>query len=347
MAKTDGRDFFEITPEMMQYAALCQEHSEIDSSLYAKYDVKRGLRDLNGKGVLTGLTEISEIQSSKVVDGKTVPCEGKLFYRGYDVEELVAGFIRDRRFGFEEVVYLLLFGELPTEKELADFRVVLNTYRTLPTNFVRDIIMKAPTADMMNTLARSVLTLYAYDEKANDTSLPNMLRQCIELIALFPQLAVYGYQAYAFDEDRLNNSFFIHSPRPELSTAENILHMLRIDSKYSELEAKILDLALVLHAEHGGGNNSTFTTHVVASSASDTYSIIAAALGSLKGPRHGGANIKVVQMFEDMKANVKDWEDEEEVERYLRALLHKEAFDRQGPDLWYGACSVFHLRSQS
>lgn len=334
MAKTDGRDFFEITPEMMQYAALCQEHSEIDSSLYAKYDVKRGLRDLNGKGVLTGLTEISEIQSSKVVDGKTVPCEGKLFYRGYDVEELVAGFIRDRRFGFEEVVYLLLFGELPTEKELADFRVVLNTYRTLPTNFVRDIIMKAPTADMMNTLARSVLTLYAYDEKANDTSLPNMLRQCIELIALFPQLAVYGYQAYAFDEDRLNNSFFIHSPRPELSTAENILHMLRIDSKYSELEAKILDLALVLHAEHGGGNNSTFTTHVVASSASDTYSIIAAALGSLKGPRHGGANIKVVQMFEDMKANVKDWEDEEEVERYLRALLHKEAFDRQG--LIYG-----------
>ena len=212
--------------------------------------------------------------------------------------------------------------------------MVLNTYRTLPTNFVRDIIMKAPTADMMNTLARSVLTLYAYDEKANDTSLPNMMRQCIELIALFPQLAVYGYQAYAFDTDRLNNSFFIHSPRPELSTAENILHMLRIDSKYSELEARILDLALVLHAEHGGGNNSTFTTHVVASSASDTYSIIAAALGSLKGPRHGGANIKVVQMFEDMKANVKDWEDEEEVERYLRALLHKEAFDRQG--LIYG-----------
>ncbi len=334
MAKNEEFDLFAITPEMEQYAGLCESHSTIDTSLYEKYDVKRGLRDINGKGVLTGLTEISEIQSSKVVDGKTVPCEGKLFYRGYDVEELVAGFIRDRRYGFEETAYLLLFGELPTREELEDFRGVLNRYRTLPTNFVRDIIMKAPTKDMMNTLARSVLTLYAYDEKANDTSRANVLRQCLELIALFPQLAVYGYQAYCYDNDRLNNSFFIHAPRPELSTAENILHMLRIDSKYTALEARILDLALVLHAEHGGGNNSTFTTHVVTSSGSDVYSVIAAALGSLKGPRHCGANIKVVEMFEVMKREIDDWTDEEKVAEYLRALLHKQAFDKAG--LIYG-----------
>ena len=332
--KNEMFDLFAITPEMERYASLCESHSTIDTSLYAKYDVKRGLRDINGKGVLTGLTEISEIQSSKMVDGKSVPCDGKLFYRGYDVEEIVAGFIREKRFGFEETAYLLLFGELPDADQLAEFRQLLANYRTLPTNFVRDIIMKAPTSDMMNTLARSVLTLYAYDEKANDPSRPNVLRQCIELIALFPQLAVYGYQAYCFDADRLNNSFFIHSPRPELSTAENILHMLRIDSKYSELEARILDLALVLHAEHGGGNNSTFTTHVVTSSGSDVYSVIAAALGSLKGPRHGGANIKVVQMFEDMKAEIDDWKDEGKVADYLRALLHKEAFDKAG--LIYG-----------
>ncbi len=325
--------FFAVTPEMERLADLCVQNSTINSELYAKYDVKRGLRDINGKGVLTGLTEISEIQSSKEIDGKSVPCDGKLYYRGIDVESLVDGFIQENRFGFEETAYLLLFGQLPTEVQLVEFNRILDTYRSLPTNFVRDIIMKAPTADMMNTLARSVLTLYAYDEKNTDTSLPNVLRQCIEMIALFPQLAVYGYQAY-FHSLHPSNSFFIHAPNPELSVAENILHMLRIDHQYTALEARILDLALVLHAEHGGGNNSTFTTHVVTSSGTDAYSVIAAALGSLKGPKHGGANIKVVQMFEDMKKTVSDWTDEEEVSAYLKALLNKQAFDKSG--LIYG-----------
>lgn len=333
MAKNANHEFFEITPEILELTDLCKAHSTIDTSLYAKYDVKRGLRDINGKGVLTGLTEISDIISSKVVDGKTVPCEGKLYYRGIDVEELVAGFLRENRFGFGETMYLLLFGELPNVQQLDEFKQIMNKYRTLPTNFVRDIIMKAPTSDMMNTLARSVLTLYAYDEKGNDTSLPNVLRQCIELIALFPQLAVYGYQAY-YRELHPSNSFFIHAPQPELSIAENILYMLRLDHKYSDLEARILDLALVLHAEHGGGNNSSFTTHVVASSGTDTYSVIAAALGSLKGPKHGGANIKVVKMFEDMKKNIKDWTDEDEIRSYLHALLNKQVFDKAG--LIYG-----------
>ena len=333
MAKNANHEFFEITPEILELTDLCKAHSTIDTSLYAKYDVKRGLRDINGKGVLTGLTEISDIISSKVVDGKTVPCEGKLYYRGIDVEELVAGFLRENRFGFGETIYLLLFGELPNVQQLDEFKQIMNKYRTLPTNFVRDIIMKAPTSDMMNTLARSVLTLYAYDEKGNDTSLPNVLRQCIELIALFPQLAVYGYQAY-YRELHPSNSFFIHAPQPELSIAENILYMLRLDHKYSDLEARILDLALVLHAEHGGGNNSSFTTHVVASSGTDTYSVIAAALGSLKGPKHGGANIKVVKMFEDMKKNIKDWTDEDESRSYLHALLNKQVFDKAG--LIYG-----------
>lgn len=333
MAKNANHEFFEITPEILELTDLCKAHSTIDTSLYAKYDVKRGLRDINGKGVLTGLTEISDIISSKVVDGKTVPCEGKLYYRGIDVEELVAGFLRENRFGFGETIYLLLFGELPNVQQLDEFKQIMNKYRTLPTNFVRDIIMKAPTSDMMNTLARSVLTLYAYDEKGNDTSLPNVLRQCIELIVLFPQLAVYGYQAY-YRELHPSNSFFIHAPQPELSIAENILYMLRLDHKYSDLEARILDLALVLHAEHGGGNNSSFTTHVVASSGTDTYSVIAAALGSLKGPKHGGANIKVVKMFEDMKKNIKDWTDEDEIRSYLHALLNKQVFDKAG--LIYG-----------
>ena len=333
MAKNANHEFFEITPEILELTDLCKAHSTIDTSLYAKYDVKRGLRDINGKGVLTGLTEISDIISSKVVDGKTVPCEGKLYYRGIDVEELVAGFLRENRFGFGETIYLLLFGELPNVQQLDEFKQIMNKYRTLPTYFVRDIIMKAPTSDMLNTLARSLLTLYAYDEKGNDTSLPNVLRQCIELIALFPQLAVYGYQAY-YRELHPSNSFFIHAPQPELSIAENILYMLRLDHKYSDLEARILDLALVLHAEHGGGNNSSFTTHVVASSGTDTYSVIAAALGSLKGPKHGGANIKVVKMFEDMKKNIKDWTDEDEIRSYLHALLNKQVFDKAG--LIYG-----------
>ena len=333
MEKNGRGDFFEITPKILELTGLCTQHSTINTELFARYDVKRGLRDLNGKGVLTGLTEISEIVASKEKNGKSVPCEGRLFYRGIDIREIVKGFVSENRFGFEETVYLLLFGELPTADRLAEFKDLMSKYRTLPTNFVRDIIMKAPSFDMMNTLARSVLTLYAYDEKANDTSLPNTLRQCIEMIALFPQLAVYGYQAYQHNVDP-SNSFFIHAPKPELSTAENILHMLRIDNRYTALEARILDLALVLHAEHGGGNNSSFTTHVVASSGTDAYSVIAAALGSLKGPRHGGANVKVMQMFENIKANIRDWEDEDEVAAYLKKLLGREAFDRSG--LIYG-----------
>jgi citrate synthase len=290
------------------------------------------LRDINGKGVLTGLTVISEIISSKIVDGKEYPCEGKLYYRGIDVEEIVEGFIKEDRFGYEEVAYLLLFGELPDAKRLEDFNRILANYRSLPTNFVRDIIMKAPSHDMMNTLARSVLTMYSYDDYADDNTLPNVLRQSLQLIALFPLLSVYGYQAYCHYHDK--KSLFIHRPQPELSTAENILYILRPDSKYTPLEAKILDLALVLHAEHGGGNNSTFTTHVVTSSGTDTYSAITAALCSLKGPRHGGANIKVVQMFDDMKTKISDWTDEGEVADYLERLLDKKEFDRSG--LIYG-----------
>lgn len=324
--------FSEITPEILQYSELCKQNSAIDPELYTKYEVKRGLRDINGKGVLAGLTEIAEVRSYTIEDSELIPCEGKLFYRGVDIEEIVDGFIKEKRFGFEEVTYLLLFGNLPNKEELANFSGVLSDYRTLPTSFVRDIIMKAPSPDMMNTLARSVLTLYSYDDKANDVSIPNVLRQCLQLISLFPLLSVYGYQAYSHYHD--GQSLFIHSPLPELSTAENILHILRPDSNYTELEAKILDVALVLHAEHGGGNNSTFTTHVVSSSGTDTYSTVSASLGSLKGPKHGGANIKVVQMFDDMKKTLKDWTDEEEIKAYLKALLHKEAFDKAG--LIYG-----------
>lgn len=325
-------DFSKVTPEVFALSQKCLRCDNIDPSLYAKYEVKRGLRDLNGKGVVAGLTEISEVCSSCVVDGQTVPCDGKLYYRGIDVEEIVRGFIHDDRFGFEEVTYLLLFGSLPNEDELKGFNKILGTYRSLPTSFVRDVILKSPSPDMMNALARSVLMLYSYDENADDISIPNVLRQCLQLIALFPQLSVYGYQASSYYHD--GQSLIIHAPDPELSTAENILHMLRPDSKYTHLEAKLLDMCLVLHAEHGGGNNSSFTTHVVTSSGTDTYSAISAALGSLKGPKHGGANIKVVLMFEDMKRNIKDYDDEKAIADYLRALLHGEAFDRAG--LIYG-----------
>ena len=324
--------FSEITPQIVALTEKCKNSSTIQADLYGKYDVKRGLRDISGKGVLAGLTDISEVRSYTVVDSEVVPCEGKLFYRGVDIEQIVAGFIRDKRFGFEETAYLLLFGDLPSEQELTEFRTLLANYRTLPTSFVRDIIMKAPSSDMMNTLARSVLTLYSYDDNANDISLPNVLRQSLQLIALFPLLAVYGYQAYVHYHD--GQSLFIHPPVSELSTAENILHILRPDCKYTELEAKILDIALVLHAEHGGGNNSTFTTRVVTSSGTDTYSAIAGALGSLKGPKHGGANIKVVQMFEDMKKTLTDWNDDAQIEQYLNDLLDKKAFDNAG--LIYG-----------
>lgn len=324
--------YSEIKPEVRRLADLCVENSRIDPELYTKYDVKRGLRDLNGKGVLTGLTHISEIVSSKTVDGKSVPCEGELYYRGYSVEDLVRSQPKGDNFGYERTAYLLLFGKLATAEELDGFCRLLSFYRTLPTSFVRDIIMKAPSSDMMNTLARSVLTLYSYDEDAEDISVPNVLRQCMQLIALFPLLSVYGYQAYRHYHD--GQSLFIHQPDPALSTAENILRILRPDCKYTELEAKVLDIALILHADHGGGNNSTFTTHVVTSSGTDTYSAIAAALGSLKGPKHGGANIKVVKMFEDIKTHVKDWNDDDEITAYLQKLLHKEAFDRSG--LIYG-----------
>lgn len=324
--------YSEITPEVIELAKLCTQKGGIDPSLYAKYEVKRGLRDINGKGVLAGLTEISEVHANDIINGESVPCEGRLYYRGINVEDIVAGFMRDERFGFEETVYLLLFGNLPNEKQLNDFRGLLAKYRTLPTTFVRDIIMKAPSSDMMNALARSVLTLYAYDDLPNDTSIPNVLAQCMQLIALFPVLAVYGYNCYRHYHG--DQSLIIHAPQPHLSTVENILHLLRPDSKYTKMEARVLDLALVLHAEHGGGNNSTFTTHVVSSSGTDTYSAIAAALGSLKGPKHGGANIKVTQMFEDMKQTVKDWTDEEEVKNYLVSLLRKQGFDKTG--LIYG-----------
>ncbi|MDD2955962.1 MAG: citrate/2-methylcitrate synthase [Oscillospiraceae bacterium] len=330
MAKASKINFSEVTPEIKRLAAICEENSRIDPALYQKYDVKRGLRDMDGRGVLTGLTEISEVHSGRSECGEPGP--GELFYRGYGIEELVDGFLGEKRFGFEEITYLLLFGGLPDTAQLEEFRRLLAHYRSLPTSFVRDIIMKAPSRDMMNTLARSVLTLYSYDANADDTATANVLRQCLQLIALFPLLSVYGYQAYSHYHD--GNSLFIHSPLPELSTAENILHLLRPDSAYTELEARILDLALVLHAEHGGGNNSSFTVHVVSSSGTDTYSAVAAALGSLKGPKHGGANIKVVQMFEDMKREVKDWKDEDEVKAYLRRMLQGEAFDRSG--LVYG-----------
>ena len=324
--------YSENTQEIIDLAAYAESHAKIDPALYSKWDVKRGLRDQTGKGVLTGLTHISDVRANKIVDGVQVPIDGELFYRGYNIRDLVNGFSADNRFGYEEVTYLLLFDKLPNEEELTKFKNLLSFYRSLPTSFVRDIIMKAPSRDMMNTLARSVLTLYSYDEKDDDISIPNVLRQSLQLISLFPLLSVYGYQAYRHYHD--NKSLYIHSPKENLSTAENILRILRPDKSYTPLEARILDVALVLHMEHGGGNNSTFTTHVVTSTHTDTYSAIAAALGSLKGPRPGGANLKVVDMIADMKKEIKDWKDEDEVSAYLRKLLRGEAFDHQG--LIYG-----------
>jgi cit_synth_II: 2-methylcitrate synthase/citrate synthase II len=286
---------------------------------------------VNGKGVLAGLTNISDVCATKIVDGKEVPCAGNLYYRGYNIKDLVRGFLEDGHFGFEEIAYLLLFGELPNIKESEMFHETLVERRTLPPTFVRDVIMKAPSRDMMNTLAKCILNLYTYDRKADDTSIPNVLRQCLNLISQFPMMMVYGYHAYNY---RMGDDLFIYAPSPDLSTSENILMMLREDRKYTELEAKLLDMALVLHMDHGGGNNSTFTTHVVTSSGTDTYSTMAAAMASLKGPKHGGANIKVTKMFEDMKAHVSDWEDEDEVRQYLNDLLEKKAFDQKG--LIYG-----------
>ena len=322
----------QTTPEILELTRKCVENSTIEQHLYDELMVKQGLRDVNGKGVLTGLTHISNIVAFDEVDGKRIPRDGLLEYRGINIYDLVGGFIKEDRFGYEETAYLLLFGKLPTEGQLQDFQNLLRGLRTLPRYFVRDVIMKAPSKDMMNTLSRSVLMLYAYDKDPENISLENVMRQCLKLIAVFPMLSVYGYHAYNhYHRDR---SLYIHKPKAGLSTAENVLRMLRPDKKYTPIEAKVLDLALVLHMEHGGGNNSTFTTHVVTSSGTDTYSTIAAALGSLKGPKHGGANIKVVSMIDDLKKNVRDQEDDEEIAGYLRKLLNKEAFDRQG--LIYG-----------
>ena len=334
-------NYSEITPELTLLSRYCESAGHVDPDLYTKYDVKRGLRDLNGKGVLTGLTNISDVRASIDVNGERVPVDGKLFYRGYNVEDLINGFTKDHRFGFEEVTYLLLFDRLPNSAELASFSELLSHYRSLPTSFVRDIIMKAPSKDMMNTLARSILTLYSYDDRADDVSMPNVLRQCLQLISMCPLLSIYGYQAYSHYHD--GNSLYIHPPKPELSMAENILHILRPDGTFSELEARILDIALILHMEHGGGNNSTFTTRVVTSTLSDTYSVMAAAIGSLKGPRHGGANLKVVKMFEDMKREVKDWTNDDEIAHYLSRLLNREAFDRAG--LIYGVGHAVYSKS--
>ncbi|MBQ1474471.1 MAG: citrate synthase, partial [Ruminococcus sp.] len=328
----DTWDYSDNTPEINYLAAKMKSNSTIDTSLYGKFDVKRGLRDIDGKGVLTGLTDISTIKQNKLVDGKLVPCEGELYYRGYNVNDIIGGILKDDRFGFEEVVYLLLFGELPKSEQLMNFRELLVQYRTLPQNFVRDVILKAPSEDMMNSIARSVLTLFCYDKNPNDTSINNVLRQCIQLISVFPMLSVYGYHAY--NHYIRENSLYIHRAEPTMSTAEVILSLLRPDRKYTDLEAKVLDMALILHMEHGGGNNSTFTTHVVTSSGTDTYSAVAAALASLKGPKHGGANVKVFEMFEDMKENLKDWKDNDEITAYLEKLLDREAFDRKG--LIYG-----------
>ena len=331
MAKNIDSIFFDITPKIEELALKCEQNNAIEKELYTKYEVKRGLRDLNGKGVLAGLTNISDVCASKIVDGKSVPCEGNLYYRGYNIKDLVRGFLEGDHPGFEETAYLLLFGELPNKVQLEEFQNMIAERRMLPPNFVRDVIMKAPSRDMMNSITRSILQLYSYDEKADDTSIPNVLRQCLNLISQFPMLMVYGYHAYNY---RRGEDLYIYAPKAELSTAENILMMLREDRKYTKLEAEILDMALVLHMDHGGGNNSTFTTHVVTSSGTDTYSTIAAAMASLKGPKHGGANIKVTQMFEDMKSVLTDWEDEDQIRAYLEALLDKKAFDRKG--LIYG-----------
>lgn len=331
MRKDIDNIFFENSPRIMDLARKCEENNAIDKELYTQYEVKRGLRDLNGKGVLAGLTNISDVCAKKVVNGEEVPCAGSLYYRGYNIKDIVKGFLDAKHPGFEETAYLLLFGELPTVQELKDFRVMLAERRMLPPNFLRDVIMKAPSKDMMNNISRCILQMYSYDHKADDTSIPNVLRQCLNLISQFPMLMVYGFHAYNY---RRGEDLFIYAPDPSLSTAENILMMLRENRKYTKLEARILDMALVLHMDHGGGNNSTFTTHVVTSSGTDTYSTIAAAMSSLKGPKHGGANIKVTQMFEDMKNTLTDWTDEKQIRQYLEDILDKKAFDRKG--LIYG-----------
>lgn len=322
-------------------AKKCAETDHIEASLYTKYDVKRGLRDADGKGVLTGLTEISSVHGTKEEMGSKEYCDGELRYRGIDIKDLVGGFVAENRFGFEEVIYLLLIGHLPSARELKAFSDLLASYRTLPDGFVRDIIMRAPTADLMNLLARCVLTLYSYDTNANDISLPNVMAQCLHLISVLPMITIYSYHSY--NHFIGGHSLVINMPSRSKSMAENILIMLRRDKKYTELEARLLDLSLILHAEHGGGNNSTFTNRVVTSSGTDTYSAMAASLCSLKGPRHGGANVKVVHMFADIMTNVSDWKSDDAVAAYLTRILNKEAFDRSG--LIYGIGHAIYTKS--
>ena len=326
--ETDRKTRDERLSQLVKY---CMISGALDLNLYAEYDVKRGLRESDGKGVLTGLTEISDVTGFKTIQGEKVPCEGELYYQGYNVMDLKKGF-EQRRFNFEEVTYLLLFGALPDKQQLREFIDLLNQYRELPSKFVRDVIMKAPSLNIMNALQRSVLTLYSYDENPDDISIENVLRQALTLIATMPLTSVYAYHAYQHYHN--DQSLVIRYPDPELSTAENILRILRSDGKYTELEARVLDIALVIHAEHGGGNNSTFTTHVVSSTGTDTYSAVAASLGSLKGPRHGGANLKVENMFSDIKSHVKDWKNDDEIYAYLEKIVNKEAFDQSG--LIYG-----------
>ncbi len=328
----DHKEFSAVTPEIQKLARLCEERDVIDPELYTKYEVKRGLRDLDGKGVLTGLTEISTINSSRIIDGVSTPIDGELFYRGININDLVKGFTSENRFGYEETVYLLLFGELPSQIELDNFNTLLGSYRELPRHFVRDVILKNPNKDIMNAMTKCILTLSSYDKKTMDISIPNVLRQSLELIANFPAMAVYSYLAYRHYD--LGRGLYIHQQKPELSTAQNLLRLLRQNKEYTDTEAKILDLSLCLHAEHGGGNNSTFTTHVVTSSGTDTYSSVAASLCSLKGPKHGGANVKVKQMFDDLKEHVTNWDDLGAIRDYLSDILDKKAFDKAG--LIYG-----------
>lgn len=325
----------QMTAELTKYAEdkelLCRKNDNIAPLLYDEYGVKKGLRDENGNGVLAGLTNISKITSSKIVNGKKVSCDGELWYRGYRVENLLGG-LGENELGYEKIAYLLLMGELPDADTSCQFRRLIGECRTLPTNFARDVIMKAPSRDIMNSMTRSILTLASYDDRANDTSVSNSLRQCIQMISEFPLLAVYAYHAYNYYENM--GSMVIHRPDPTLSTAENFLMMLRPDQRYTKTEAKVLDTALILHMEHGGGNNSTFTTRVITSSGSDTYSTMAAAMSSLKGPKHGGANIKVMEMMEDIRNHVSDYSDKDEVGAYLTKIINKEAFDKKG--LVYG-----------
>lgn len=315
-----------------ELSKLTLTNDKIDPELYTRYNVKRGLRNADGTGVLVGLTEIGDVHAYVVSESEKVPVEGRLYYRGIEINDLVNGFLKEKRYGFEECIYLLLFGELPTSQQLEDFCKLLGEFRQLPENFTEDMILKAPSPDIMNKLARAVLASYSYDDNPEDMAIENVLKQCIQLIARFPAMVAYGYQAKTHYYDR--KSLYLHSPDPKLSTAENMLHMIRPDSKYTAEEAEILDLLLVLHAEHGGGNNSTFVTHVVSSTNTDTYSAIAAAIGSLKGPLHGGANAMVLEMMENFKANINNWDDEEEVAAYIEKVFRKEAFDRTG--LIYG-----------